>query len=145
MLVQLLSDTEAGSRSGAAITATHLAVSEAMREELLAAGAVPALVGCLGLQDSSVQTPAAEALAMMASDGTARMQVAGGGRGEGGGGRGREFIGSSCFIQFLSSGGVAALPPLLRSTDQRLLGAVLWAMRATAQSTAVADELCQKG
>ena len=88
MLVQLLSDTEAGSRSGAAITATHLAVSEAMREELLAAGTVPALVGCLGLQDSSVQTLAAEALAMMASDGTARMQVAGGGREEGGGRRG---------------------------------------------------------
>ena len=90
------------------------------REELAAAEVVPALVLCLGFTEVKVQKSAADALAAMATDSSAR-------------------------VQFLSSGGVASSLPLLQSTDHALLTSALCLVRAVGQSTTVAQEFCGAG
>lgn len=81
---------------------------------------IPALVECLKFTEVTVQKSAAEALAVMATDSTAR-------------------------IKFLSSGGVASTIPLLLSTNQSLVNSALCLVHSSAHSTEVAQEFCGKG
>ena len=90
------------------------------RDELMAADVVPTLVSCLEFSDITVQTSAAEALAAMATDTGVRGQ-------------------------FLSSGGVSLLLPLLLSPHGPLVTSALGLVRASAQSMEVAKEFCARG
>ena len=90
------------------------------RDELLGSDVMPALVSCLEFSDVTVQTSAAEALAAMATDTVARGQ-------------------------FLSSGGVSSLLPLLLSPHTPLVTSALGLIRASAQSMDVAKEFCARG
>lgn len=86
----------------------------------MAADVIPALVSCLEFGEDTVQRTAADALSTMGVDAAAR-------------------------AQFLSSGGVAALLPIILSPHVPLVTSALGTIRATAQSREVAQEFCAKG
>lgn len=86
----------------------------------MAADVIPALVSCLEFGEVTVQRTAADALSALGVDGAIR-------------------------AQFLSSGGVASLLPLLLSPHTPLVTSALGTIRVSAQSREVAQEFCAKG
>ncbi len=92
----------------------------ALRQDLAAAGVIPALVGSLGFADSAVQASVAEAIGLLACDAAVRQE-------------------------FSACGGVPSLLPLLCSSSEEVRGCAVWTLAVCAQSREVAEQACQNG
>lgn len=94
--------------------------TESLRSELITSGAVPALVDCLTFTDTSVQYSSAQALGMLSCDSEARSQL-------------------------LASNGIPPLLSCLQSPNSQLVQTTSWTLAIAAQSTEVAETVCQLG
>lgn len=97
-----------------------LCPADALRQDLISAGVVPALVASLVFADSAVQAATTEAIGLLACDVDARQE-------------------------FCACEGVASLLPLLRSPDKEVRGRAVWTLSMCAQSKEVAEQACQSG